>query len=464
MNYTLRDICDMQNDFAERMGGNYRGAPEMRDQARQIDWAMTTIAQVVRPMRPGIQVFLRENVSEYRLDSLADFARRILTPVSFTIGGRRIQGPPTVSGATPSGLFTLAEAESDLADWLTSETQREKAVLGGNNNVYIVPAPNGTVLDRGAHSVDAVYIPGWILSDGTYWPGGPPLGQDDAIVEPGAGSSTSVTDENGAGTAAEHALSGDDGTVSNANNAKVDDTSVATISQDFPMLDAEPKMLALSNFGFSIPSGATVTSVRVKSIQASSLDDAILHIAFVEDIGTSTSAIMTQTVSLGTAGTLAEFGPLPVVPGIDYPTLNDSSFGVVLSVWPSSLSAARVGGPPTTTTAADIDYLSIEVVYFTTSIGEPVTVEGAWGTGGTTIESTDWNAVPDMPEDVHPAIAVLAAYKAANPMASGNDAIDAIGRLVPDAMAAVKQYAARVSRATTSVVSTKKRFGRRIGC
>lgn len=467
MNYTFRDICDLMNDMAETMGGNYRGAPEPRDQARQIDWAIKTISNHCKPVRPGVQFFLRENVSEYRLDNLADFAYRLLDPISVTVGGIRLASTLTSNGTQPSGVWSIAEAEAECVDWLTNATQREKAVLGGNNNIYIVPAPTSEMVDRGAHKVDAVVIPGWILSDGTYWPGGPPLGQDDAIVESGASSSTSVTDENAAGTAALHADSGTDGGVTNPNNAKVDDTSVATISQTFPMASEEPVMFALSDFGFSIPTGATVTSVRIKSLQASCADDLTLYVSFVEDTGSSVVAIATQTVALGSAGSLQEFGPLAVVPGIDYPVLNSSAFGVVLSLWAGTiaLTGTRVGDfdEPLGTVTAGLDYLSIEVSYFTASSGAPVTVEGAWGTGGTTLAATDWNAIPDMPEYVHEAIAVLAAFKAANPVASDRNAVDAIGRLVPEAKAAIEEYRSRNAMGRGSIVVTRPRFRRRIG-
>jgi hypothetical protein len=444
MNYTLQHIADLANDFAEMMGGNYRGSPETRDLAAQVDWAMKSIAMYCEPYKAGIQFSPVANKSDYRLDDLRYFERLIIRPEQVCYAGVRLRG-----GDSEFGLYNHNEAVRYHPLYRTGSFNRTLPVYSGANLLEIFPTPSADDVATGGHSIDGVVIPGWILSDGTYWPGGVPFGTEHSIG--GGVSSTAGTATMAAGTAA---ILNDGSTLwANANNIKVDDTAVATRTLTGPEFD-EYDFLTASNFGFTIPTGATSVTINVESLQLASTDGGQVSLEFVADVTDPDSpALLTQTVAVESGTALAEFGPLEVTAAIPLATINSSTFGVRMTglfYFGNGLTAD-----------ISVDYISLTATWAIVSASPPTT-EGSSGPGGTTRETTDWLAVPDLPVYMHEALAVLTAYKASAPVPTLNGAVQAIERLLPDALIAMDQYAKECARPVVQLTGGYSRFRRRV--
>jgi hypothetical protein len=445
-------------DLSELMGGNYRGAPEPRDVAQQVDWAMKTIGLYCEPFVAGVGFHPKANQSAYRLDDLRYFDRLFIRPEQLIYAGTRLLG----ADGTP-GIFNHNQAVLRNQKYRT-ESNGDMVVYSGNNLIEVFPVPTTEKVAEGGHTIDGVCIPGWILSNGGYWPGGSPIGENHVISGGSSGTSGSAT--NPAGTVGTMGA-----TWTNPNNVKVDDTSVAAFESNListpEMLDAlDPSRttssapgLILSNFGFTAPSGASSISVNIESVQAGSITtDLRLTCVIVDDVtATTLNALGTFTVDVSEGAGTAEVGPLTSLLGVSRAQLNAVNFGVVIFIeW-----IFPPAEPIPFDLNAEIEFVSLKASWSVPGSSTP-TSEGAGGEGGSSLEETDWDAVPDLPVYMHEALAALAAYKAANPVAMLDMNMRSIERILPDVVEAMGRYKRECARPVADLDRPYHRFNRRV--
>lgn len=448
MNLTLRDISDLMNDLAEPMGGNFRGSPEPRDIMRHLDWAMKTLAAECDPYKTNIVFSPVPNQSVYRLDDLRYFDRIVMRPDQIVYAGTRI----TSYEGRGYGPWTHRQAIEFHQNYNTDPSlSRDIVVYGGSNRIEVYPSPTSSKIASGASYIDGTIVPGWLLSDGGYWPGGPPFGSD-YLIQSGTPSSSSSSTKS-PGSAAAYC----DATThwGNPSNSLADDGSVATFGSISSYSGYD--YLGVKGFAFAVPTTATSVTIRIQSLKFAALTGIDVTLEFVADVTDPNSPpLATQSVATSDSGVIETVGPLALITSIPGATINGANFGVRISSVGST-----TGEIITTPPDIKIDHISLKATW-TAPSSSPSVGEGGGGPGGTSRDTTDWDAIPDLPSQIHEALAVLAAYKAANPVAMTREAMAAMQRIVPDAMAALKVFANENRRAIVTPSPVYNRFRSRV--
>lgn len=183
----------------------------------------------------------------------------------------------------------------------------------------------------------------------------------------------------------------------------------------------------MSGLGLSLPVGAMVQWVRVKSLRARSVDGAVLTIRFGANVNVPLGGA-SQQVTVVPSVAYAEYGPLPQVTSLGAVDANSATFGIQMDlqqyVDPESMLAI-----PATDVLVEIDSLSIEVAY---------TTPGG-GSGVMTWENAQL-LTPDVPLEYHEVLAYVASVINVNPNITTDQVVANIQNVNSQIMEAVKQF------------------------
>lgn len=460
---TLRRIMDLMNDYTERFGGNLRGVPEPRDQGQQLDMAMKMIARRYRKFEPMVEWYVQEGNTTYYLDDPQHFSRRILEPRCAWVGGVRSSFSGEMSLPNSS---EIAEAYPNFPVDPTV-LPRRTVFWDGTHEIKLLPSPISSDIEGGYSRMSAYIIPGWRLSAGGYHLAAP-IGDDFGAS---GGSSATETTSTIASTAFTWTGSGtpapNTGTQKAATEAQDSDYFTWGVAISTGIV-ADPggdiRHIDLTTFDLSaIGSSDTITDVALKAFRA--------YVDYDTNIYTSAPTLTLElyggsyasptfgpysvelTVS-GDAAMTSYSGALPSLGALTKADLATLNARITLSV----ADQPEVGAGSSSTQTIRLDVLTLEVDHSTPASGL-VSLETASVPGGSSLTATDWEAVPDLPVALHEPLAILAAYIAASPMASDQEAINAMGQVAPMAFKAFEDYSnennerARVSR------SRPQRFG-----
>lgn len=148
--------------------GTYRGTPDDLDVADWLDWGLELIGQYTYPFDPMISWTPQADTRIYDLQDTDVFGKKIVRPLDVTYNGVLLTN---LAGDRRSGI-TYMELSEFLPSYQTtpSGTPTRWAFVG--NNKLVLTPPMASSESPTNNFVSGRYIPGAILSDGTYEPDG----------------------------------------------------------------------------------------------------------------------------------------------------------------------------------------------------------------------------------------------------------------------------------------------------
>lgn len=458
MKMTVHQMIDMKNDLTRNWGGSWRGRNELRDEMFDMNLALDKLARIVKFRDPKVMFRPLSGVSEYRVDDLTRFHKRVLEIQSVYLQGLLIHGP---SDAGERKLYSPMQATQRFPRWRTEALSRQ-IIIDQGDKIYIVDAPDADDQSASTNFVDAFIIPG--LWDGsTYIPGGFAIGRDRSLD----GALSTATSEDSPNTYDTNSLVT---SFSGGSNMAANDAAVATIQLSIDTAiaayNSTTGALVLSGFTFSgVPSGATITGVKLKQFKVSSdvLSVSETNTALQVGVWDNRYAVTDTAAFQGVTGTIAagHGSFLSTGAGANITTITTASELTYARIW--LFAEPNFGGleVDSYTLELKVDYAVLEVTYSTagSAASESELKKGEWGS---VLETTPMNAVVDIHEDLHPALCALAGYMATTPNPNFQAAMQAIRATMPDYYDAINDHANRHAKARLSrPFNRNPRFGSR---
>lgn len=390
----LSEILLLKKDFEQRHE-NYRQVPTQAEQIRQVNRALAILGRKLKPYHGKIPFTLTAGEPEYDLQDAATVTRLIHRPVRCVINGR-----PVEDAAGEQRLSSIFELDREYPAWRTAdEGSVRRAALMGNRKMMLYRKPTAEIVAAGANFLAGYYLPGAILSNGTYAVGGFPA----ATAATGGSGDTIVY------SVATTAIPGI-GSVGNAAAAGGGHATVGSLVFDYQWL---------GGFDFSaVPDGATINWIRVENFLA-------------HDFGAGGSSDI--------QGLFTSDGYLAIVPGGPNISVDSAGFvehGPVVST--PGLTAYQVKHADlkfqmfNVTNSFALDYFRVAVSYEGTGSSMPVAV--------------DTDAKPDLSEELHEALAYIAAELAIEPTMADDEAVMRAGRFSAQWRDAIADMAAENRR------------------
>lgn len=452
---TVDEMIHVKRDLTKQLGGHIRGNTELRDDFRDLGRALDYIADMCKFHDQNISFAPVVDQAVYRMDDTEVFGRRMLNIDRVFFGGYELCGHE--SGGRLLGMEDLEVIDQNWR-WATSG-KPQYACYDGANRMRIHCPPSETYIEAGKHSVSGYFVPGLILPNGTYIPKG---------FEPFAVDSPPDVTEPVEETFDSYALS--------YTSADLFTTVLPPMSPPpgFRYVDgytynwllgsgsSSPYIAGFNGFDFSsIPSDATITSVRLKKlVMAGDVSGTVgvtakLKIGLLD--GLLVEASSSANLSVTTSQTDFSTGLALSSSGTTWAELNNANFCLQLTV-------TSAGGVSTLA----IDQIVIEVTYTTEEI---VAVDSGDGEGGQTIlggtgsvfGEFPTNAYLDIRDVAHYAFAVLSAVLATTHNASDRDVVSRMQALDSRAFSQLEEL--RIENLEGSVNYSpslqRKRIGRR---
>lgn len=412
---TVNEMIHVKRDLTEKLGGHIRGNTELRDDFRDLGRALDYIADMCKFHDQNVSFSPSANESLYRMDDTSIFGRRMLSVDRVFFGGKELCGHE--SGGRLLGMDELEVIDPDWR-WATAGNP-QYACYDGANRIRLHVPPSETYIENGKHSVSGYIVPGLILPNGTYLPNG---------FEPFAVDTPPDVTEPVAETLESYALS--------YTSEDLFTTVLPPVSPPpgFRYVDgytynwllgsvaSSPYIAGFNGFDFSsIPSDATITSVRLKKLVMAGDVAGTLGVTAKLKIGLLDGLLVeaTSSASLSVTTSQTDFstGLALSSSGTTWAELNNANFCLQLTV-------TSAGG----ISSLAIDQIVIEVTYTTEEI---VAVDSGDGEGGQTIlggtgsvfGEFPTNAYLDIRDVAHYAFAVLSAVLATTHNASDRDVL-----------------------------------------
>jgi|GEM_PF-4204983 len=370
----LSEILLLKKDFEQRHE-NYRQVATQAEQIAQVNRALRMIGWKLKPFHPRIPLTLQAGVGEYDFQSPNVVARRMHRVTNAVINGRLLEDE---KGKNRVG--SVMELDAEYPGWRTGPTTSyvRRAVTSGSRLLHLYPKPAQTVVEAGENFLAGYYLPGAIMSDGTYAFHGFP---------------TEASGDGAGGTVTVYA------TATTATTGVVAIANAAAAGGGYSTLASNAGIWELGGFDFSaVPDDATLEMVWVENFLAGYFSGPAT--AMVYFYGWPTYIVPGTNLNV-TDGhpTLTEHGPMAHASNLSIAELKDPGFALAVHQLSNSIA---------------LDQLRVAVRYTAAGASLPTDV--------------DLDAVPDLVEELHDALAYLAAELSIEPTMSDEEAMMRVAR------------------------------------
>lgn len=422
---TFAQLKLLTRKFGQAMP-NYDGSASPEELAGQLNVALRWLGRRLKAFEPSVVWNLAQNRSEYRLNLATDFGRRVLLPMKAIVGGNVL-----TDRLGEGRLVSQAELDYSRPDWRwAGEGRPTMASYAGHNRIRLDVPPSAAVVAEGRHFVEGIVAPGVMLADGTYLSEFPTTFQ-------GSVSSSVDTDLRSPATV-ELAAWGDAGVSANLTGMSADGGTESRFGQSYPMVAEQAQTVVARNFQFDLGSGAVLDRIEFEKLEVrAGTSSALLQIAVVKDATGENTPVWTQTISLAGGGASTDVSSsLTAVTGLSTADIEAATFGVQFTVYPGT---GEEDEPLAGVRDVYVDWLQLKATGVVP------------GMSGTVTDAEMQAAEPDLDDDLHDALAWLAAVIAAEPLASDQAVMARMQLMSARWVSALQEVAAQNSRAVSPV-------------